>query len=110
MKTLADQEKKLVAESAVQLLIICCHQNVFTEKTETFLLSFEGHLESFALLQNFKNVMYLFHDFSRNPNVVLRHARVQWNSGWKTLLYKLPLTQSTKTHSTPTGTRSIMDQ
>ena len=56
----------MIAESAVQLLITYCHQNVFAKISETFLLSLEGHLEYSAVIQNFKSFMYSFHDFSRN--------------------------------------------
>ena len=95
------------AEGSAQLLITC-HQNVFAK---AFLLSFEGHLECFALLQNLKKYLFICTKISRGtPSDVLRHARVQWNSGWKTLIYKLPLTQSTKTRNTRTGTRSTIDQ
>jgi hypothetical protein len=43
--------EKMLAESAFQLLITCFHQNVFAKRTEPFFLSFDGHLESFAVFK-----------------------------------------------------------
>jgi len=44
----------MMAESAVQLLITCCHQNVCAKISETFLLSFEGHFGIFRCSSKFQ--------------------------------------------------------
>jgi hypothetical protein len=105
MKTYAGQ-RKLVAGSALRLLLNYSHENLFVKSCyigQPSLKKKEGaHFEGYlGFLRYFRSVMYLLRNFSQNPTSCLTLDGKQW-SNWRA-----PWIQYNEYSLCPYSTRAI---